>query len=111
VTAYVISLIRRVHDRKRLEAYWAAVGPTFEGTGARPISVYQPFEQLEGDRPVEGAVLVEFPSLEAIRTWYFGEPYQAVKPLRDGGADIDIVIADGGVTTALEERMPRTIMS
>jgi uncharacterized protein (DUF1330 family) len=102
----VISLVRRVHDRTRLEAYWAAVGPTFEETGPKPIPVYMPFELLEGTAPVEGAVLVEFPSLAAITTRYYGGPYQAVKQLRTGAADIDIVFAEGGVVTSPDERMP-----
>lgn len=102
----MISLVRRVHDRKGLEAYWAAVGPTFQGSGARPILVYMPFELMEGTAPVEGAVLVEFLNLAAITTWYYGEPYQVVKQLRAGAADIDIVFAEGGVVTSPDERMP-----
>ncbi len=106
MTAYLMAFVRRVHDRKGLETYWSKVGPTFEGTGAKPLSVYTPFELVEGDRPVEGVVLVEFPDVEAARSWYFGEAYQAVKALRDGAADIEIVIAEGGAVTAPELRMP-----
>ena len=65
MSAYAIAYIRRVHDRKALEAYWATVGPTFAGTGAKPISVYAPFQHVECEGPVEGVVLVEFPNAEA----------------------------------------------
>ena len=106
MSAYVIAYVRRVHDREGLEAYWANVAPTFVGTGAKPISVYTPFRHLEGNSPVEGVVLVEFPDTKTAHAWYFGEAYQAVKRLRAGAADIDLVIADGGVVTAPEMRMP-----
>ena len=106
MAAYVIAYVRRVHDRKGLEAYWASVGPTFAGTGAKPISVYTPFQLVEGDGPVEGVVLVEFPDVEAAHTWYFGEAYQTVKRLRSGAADIDLVISDGGAVTDPAMRMP-----
>jgi uncharacterized protein (DUF1330 family) len=107
MTAYVMAFVRRVHDRKGLEAYWAHVAPTFEGTGAKPISVYTPFQLAEGEGPVESAVLVEFPHIEAARAWYFGDAYQAVKAYRDGAADIDLVIAEGGVVSDPALRMPQ----
>jgi uncharacterized protein (DUF1330 family) len=40
--AYMIALNRRVHDRQKLEAYWKAAGPTFEGRGAKFLSIYTP---------------------------------------------------------------------
>lgn len=82
------------------------MGPTFEGTGAEPISVYTPFELVEGHGPVAGHILVESPDINAARTWYFGKPYQAVWALRDGAVDIDILIAEGGVVREAEKRMP-----
>lgn len=104
--AFLIAVVKRVHDRKRLEEYWSKVGPTFEGTGAKPISVYTPFELVEGHGPVAGHVLVEFPDINAARAWYFGKSYQAVRALRDDAADIDILIAEGGVVREAEKRMP-----
>jgi len=106
MSAFLISFVRKVHDRKKLEAYWAKSGPTFEGTGFKSMSVYAPFEVLEGAKPLEGIVLIEFPNMEAAKTWYFGERYQAVRPLREGAADIDIVLVDGRVITSPSERMP-----
>jgi uncharacterized protein (DUF1330 family) len=106
MSAFLIAFVKRVHDRKRLEEYWSKVGPTFEGTGAKPISVYTPFELVEGNGPVAGHVLVEFPDVNAARAWYFGKPYQAIRALRDGAADIDILIAEGGVVREAEKRMP-----
>ena len=59
--AYMIALNRRVHDRQKLEAYWRAAGATFEGRGAKPLSVYTPLTPLELMGSLEGVVLIEFP--------------------------------------------------
>jgi uncharacterized protein (DUF1330 family) len=40
-------------------------------------------------------VVVEFPSLNAARTCYFGEAYQATVARRDAGAEVDLVIVEG----------------
>ena len=106
MSAFLIAFVKRVHDRKRLEEYWSKVGPTFEGTGAKPVSVYTPFELVEGQGPVAAHVLIEFPDVGAARAWYFGKPYQAIKALRDGAADLDIVIAEDGVVREADKRMP-----
>lgn len=106
MSAFLIAVVKRVHDRKRLEEYWSRVGPTFEGSGAKPISVYTPFELVEGQGPVAAHVLIEFPDVKAARAWYFGKPYQAVKALRDGAADLDVLIAEAGVVTRADRRMP-----
>jgi uncharacterized protein (DUF1330 family) len=106
MSVFLIALVRRVHDRKRLEQYWSKVGPTFEGTGVKPLSVYTPFQLVESTGPVQGHVLVEFPDAKAAHDWYFGDAYQAVKAIREGAADLDIIIAEGGAVTAPEQRMP-----
>ena len=105
--AYLISLCRDVTDRKRLEDYWANVAPAFEGFEAKPLVAYAPFEILEGDGGVLGVVLFEFPSMEEARRWYTSPAYQEVKKRRDGAANFDLILVEGGVIPAAE-RMPKS---
>ena len=106
--AYFIALCRGVRDRRALEEYWSAVPPTFQGFGAKPLSVYTPLTLVEhSGHPLEGAVLIEFPDLTAAKSWYESPAYQKVKEIRIGAADAEIFIIDGGVTP-LKERMPQT---
>ena len=104
--AYLVSLCRQVTDRKRLEDYWANVAPAFKSVMARPLVAYTPFEVLEGDAGVQGVVLFEFSSMEEGRRWYNSTAYQAVKKLRQGAADFDLILVDGGVVSAAANRMP-----
>jgi uncharacterized protein (DUF1330 family) len=103
--AYVISICRGVSDRTRLEQYWAHSRPTFEGFGAKLLAVYTQVKPLEARGPVEGVVLVEFPSMESATRWYESPAYQEVRKYRIGAAEFEIVLVDGGLVDA-KDRMP-----
>lgn len=103
--AYMIALNRALHDRQKLEEYWKAAGPTFEGLGAKSLAVYTPLVLLEMRGPLDGAVVVEFPDLETARGWYESPAYQQAKQYRNGAADVEIFIIDGGAV-APQDRMP-----
>ena len=104
--AYLISVCRKVTDRRRLEEYWANVAPAFKNVKAKPLVAYTPFEVLEGDSGVQGVVLFEFSSMQEARRWYNSAAYNEVKKLRDGAADFDLILVDSGVVSAAAERMP-----
>lgn len=104
--AYLISLCRHVTDRKGLEDYWANVAPAFKSVLAKPLAAYTPFEVLEGNSGVLGVVLFEFSSMEEARRWYNSAAYQDVKKRREGAADFDLILVDGGAVSAAAERMP-----
>lgn len=106
--AYLISLSRQVTDRERLEEYWANVAPAFKGVEAKPLVAYTPFEVLEGDGDFRGVVLFEFSSMEEARRWYRSTAYQEVKKLREGAAEFDLILVDGGIVEAAAERMPQS---
>jgi len=105
MAAYLVSICRSVSDWEGLEAYWANVAPSFEGLGAKPLAAYTPFEQLEGSGSNLGMVIFEFPSMEIAKRWYESPAYRAVKQFRQGAAEFDLFLAEGGVVPA-QARMP-----
>jgi uncharacterized protein (DUF1330 family) len=107
MAAYLVSICRRVSDRKRLEDYWHHAAPTFEGYDATPLVTYAPFEVLEGDADAKGVVLLEFPSMEVAKRWYHSDAYQEVRRRRLGAAEFELILVDGELTPA-SERMPDT---
>jgi len=104
--AYFVYICLEVVDRSELEIYWSKIGPTLEGYGARSIAAYTPFEQLEGDA-VDGAAIVEFPSMELARTWYNSPAYRAIRHHRQQGARYIGLLMEEGLP-APELRMPHT---
>ena len=102
--AYMIALNRTLRDRRKLEEYWKAAGPTFEGLGAKRLAIYTPLVLLEMMGPLDGAVVIEFPDVETAKRWYESPAYQEAKQYRDGAADVELFIIDGG-TVRPEDRM------
>lgn len=45
-------------------------------------------EPLAGQLPYEDVVVIRFPNLAAVSSWYASAAYQALIPLRDQAADI-----------------------
>jgi len=62
--------------------------------GLKPLVIYGAIESLEGDAP-DGVVVLQFPSLEAARSWYHSPEYQAALPHRTKGADWRVFIVEG----------------
>ncbi len=103
--AYLIAICRGVSDRARLEQYWAHSRPTFEGFDVKLLAVYTRVKPLEVRNPVEGVVMIEFPSMDEAMRWYESPAYQEVRRYRIGAAEFEIVLVDGGLVEG-KGRMP-----
>ena len=108
MSAYLIYLCQSVNDRNELEMYWEKINHTFEGVDIKLLSAYAAQELLEGDGPVEGAVVAEFPSMDAARAWYNGPAYTEVRQHRLRGGKYIGLLVDGEFTVNVEDRMPET---
>jgi uncharacterized protein (DUF1330 family) len=93
--AYVIATVRDARDPEALAEYRrrntdvvAAHGGRFLARGGEQVI-------LEGDPRTERVVVMEFPDLDAARAWYADPDYEAVKPLRQGASETDIVAVAG----------------
>jgi uncharacterized protein (DUF1330 family) len=84
MAAYVVFERDSTQDEAELEIYWSKVEATFEGHPIRILAAYGQHEVLEGP-PIEGAVIAEFPTLEAAKAWYFSPAYQEAAQHRKGG--------------------------
>ena len=97
MAAYIVFVLRDVRDRAKLEEYWSKVGPTMAGHVLKPLAAYAGCEVLEGTDTVNGAVIVEFPSMEAARAWYDSPGYREVRQHRLAGADFLTLLVEGRV--------------
>jgi uncharacterized protein (DUF1330 family) len=108
MSAYLVYVCQSVSDRKELETYWKDMPRTFMGFDVKLHTAYRPFHLLEGEGPVEGVVVAEFPSMEEAKRWYDSPGYVAVRQHRMRGAKYLGLLVDGGVTESIDERMPQT---
>jgi uncharacterized protein (DUF1330 family) len=60
----------------------------------KPLVVYGEMETLEGEA-ADGMVMLEFPTRDAAKTWYFSDDYQAAIKLRQKAAPYRCFMVDG----------------
>jgi uncharacterized protein (DUF1330 family) len=98
MSAYLIVLARKIIDRSKMEEYWKSSPAALQGIDVRVMAAYTPFKVLEGDLPLEGVAIVEFPNLEeAAKRWYENPAYQELMRLRHAGMEAEIIVVEGGI--------------
>jgi uncharacterized protein (DUF1330 family) len=104
---YVVSVCREIVDQGELNTYWQRVNETLVSHKARVLIDHGRFLILEGQGPVEGVTVYEFPTKDAARNWNDSVGYREVRQHRKKGAKYLVILTDGGVPP-VEQRMPHT---
>jgi uncharacterized protein (DUF1330 family) len=99
VSAYVVFTKEKTTDAEELKSYAEKIWPTFEGHEVKVLVGYGRHEVLEGE-PVEGVVILEFPTFEAAKAWYESPAYRSIVGHRFKGA-----IYRGFVATGFSEEV------
>jgi uncharacterized protein (DUF1330 family) len=90
---YVISRVD-VKDPEAYARYVAAATQAIAAHGGRPLARGGRYEALEGKARARNVVL-EFDSYEAARTYFHSAEYQAARALREGAAEMEMVLVEG----------------
>jgi uncharacterized protein (DUF1330 family) len=101
--AYVIAQMQ-VNDPEMYREYAAKFAPTVEPYGGKVLAANDA-DVREGDPPYPRFVVGEFPTIEAARSWYESEAYQAVIGLRLNATDGMLVMVEG-ITMPTEPHPP-----
>ena len=94
--AYVV-LLREgpVRDPAEMDKY-RSNRDSSKGHNLKPLVVYGKMECIEGEAgPTEGIVVLEVPTYEEARAWYYSPNYQAAAKHRLAAADYRGFIVDG----------------
>jgi uncharacterized protein (DUF1330 family) len=94
MTAYVVFIRERMRDRAEYEVYREKSRPVNASHPLKPLALYGQHEVLEGPA-IEGAVILEFPSIEAAKAYYHSAAYQDAARHRFLGADYRVFIVEG----------------
>ena len=78
--AYVIAQMQ-VDDIDMYYDYASKIAPTIQGFGGKILAANDA-EVREGSLPYIRTIIGEFPTLDALRTWYESDAYQAIIGLR-----------------------------
>jgi uncharacterized protein (DUF1330 family) len=94
MAAYIVFMRERMRDTAEFGKYMEAVPPTLEGHPVRPLALYGAIQTLEGPA-IEGAVIAEFPTIEAALAWYRSPAYQQAMQHRFKAGDYRVFLTEG----------------
>ena len=94
MAVYAIFVREKLRVPEAIEAYNAKAGPSLAGHPVKVLAAYGGHESVEG-APIEGAVILEFPTLKEARAWYDGPAYRAARELRFKAADYRVFFVQG----------------
>jgi len=92
--AYMVFQRDSTIDQKELEAYAPMARASGAGHPIKILAAYGKQEVLEG-APVEGVVIVEFPTYEDAKKWYDSPAYREAREHRFKGAKYRAVLVQG----------------
>ena len=95
MATYMI-LIREgeIFNPAEMQAYQSANRESIGQYNLKPLVVYGDMETMEGDAP-DGIVILEFPSAEDARAWYYSPEYQAAAEHRKKAAHYRALLVEG----------------
>ncbi len=92
--AYVVGQVT-VHDPERWMEYVARVPETLAPWGGELLMRGQRTQVLAGQPGHPNIVVLRFPDRDAVAQWYDSPAYQALIPLRDAAAQVDLAAYEG----------------
>jgi uncharacterized protein (DUF1330 family) len=94
MAAYVVFDVE-IRDPERYQAFMTKVKPALAEAGARYLARGGSHKVYEGDWTPRRIVLLEFPSVAAWETFYYGPVYQGLKAIRDACSSARLVSVEG----------------
>lgn len=85
----------RSSDPERMVEYRRLAQIAVEKFGGRYLVRGSPYETLEGSWQPQRLVVLEFPGMEAARSFYDSPEYVAARAARAGVSDFDMLLVEG----------------
>jgi uncharacterized protein (DUF1330 family) len=93
--AYVIFLREKpIHDQAEMDIYTRGGAERPRDPKLKPLALYGAHETIEG-AAADGAVILEFPTIEDARAWYYSPEYQEAAKHRRNAAEYRGMIVQG----------------
>jgi len=90
---YIVSRVE-IKNPKAYAKYAEAATKVIAAHGGKALARGGRFEELEGQARARNVVL-EFESFDAAQSYYYSPEYQAAKALREGAAEMEMVLVEG----------------
>ena len=90
----LLSVTIEVKNPEKLKKYISQVPATMKPFGAKMLARGKKQTVLNGDCAHQMEAVFEFPSVDAIENWHASDAYQALIPIREEAAHMNIVILE-----------------
>ncbi len=94
MAAYVVFDVE-IRNAERYQDFMRQVKPELEAAGARYLARGGPHKVYEGDWLPRRIVIIEFPSIAAWESFYYGPVYLGLKSIRDECSSARLVSVEG----------------
>ena len=94
MVAYIIVRVN-ILDAEQYQKYLHVVPKVIESYGGKAIVRGGKTETLEGNQENRKIVILEFPSTEKAKEFYYSKEYQKAKKLRENAALGELMIVEG----------------
>ncbi len=94
MSAYIVVRVD-IHDPEAYREYMRHTPRVVNRFGGRFIARGGETETLEGEEETLRLVVIEFPSMDAAREFYYSDEYKDTKRFREGGGSAQFVAVDG----------------
>jgi uncharacterized protein (DUF1330 family) len=94
MAVYVVFTREKMRNPEEYERYREKARPAAQGHPIKPLALYGKYEVLEG-AAIEGAVILEFPTVDAAKAYYNSPAYQDAVKHRFLAADYRVFIVEG----------------
>ncbi len=95
MSAYLIVNIEKVKDQERLKEYGEKVADHTAKYGGKLIAASPEPTVLEGSLNSIRTLIIEFPDLASLNSWYEADEYQPLKEIRLSAIQSTLSIVDG----------------
>jgi|HubBroStandDraft_6_1064221.scaffolds.fasta_scaffold963472_2 uncharacterized protein (DUF1330 family) len=92
--AYAVFIRERVRDESALEDYRKLAKAAFAGHPVKFLATTGSSETVEGAE-ADKVLLLEFPTIDDLRAWYFSPAYREASKLRHQGGDYRVLFLEG----------------
>ena len=93
--AYYVIFDVTIHDAPKYQEYMAKIKPVIEAAGGRYLVRGGQHMVVEGDWKPTRLVIFEFPSLQAVQSFYVSPEYAPLKAMRMAASSANIVGVEG----------------
>lgn len=94
MVAYIVFTREKLRDQSHMDQYTPKARASFAGHNPTRHVVYGKHETLEG-APIDGAVILSFPTFEEAKAWYNSPAYTEARQHRHLGAEYRCFITEG----------------